>query len=392
MKPESKFLFKSSDFFHFFMLFMMLVSFVSPIFNNINIRHAIVFLGGSCFYFLALKQIFSTRFEIGLFVRLVLMLLIIFFGILATAEEIRWELIYASLNFYCLFVFVSTNNIFAISYRFYKWNGWIFVIIALILIALSQSSVAYIFEDGRETGALALGMTNPNLTGLLISGVFSMLLINFNSMKYKPIIVLVMGYLIYLILLTGARNAFISTMFLLIYALFYKDKKIPSYILIIMMLIPVLFILVYLQLYWAGFEDFVFLGKDFFSGRQNTFIYYWESLKTPLHYLFGNIGFLSFANALNGPLAVFCNVGFVGFLLFYWNLGDKLLFLNKMAYSQKSRLAMVCILGVCLQASAESLMFLGVFPSSAFVYFYFLIASSNEQHSMDLIKNNCEEI
>ena len=364
------------DFFNFFMLFMTLAFFVVSLFKNMTIRHIVVFFGGSAFYFLALKRMFSTKFKIGLFVRMILMLLIIIFGILATANEITWELVYASLNFYCLFVFLSSDNDFSLSSRFYTWNGRVFVLIALILIILSQSSVAYIFEDGRFNGSLVLGMTNPNLTAMLISGVFSMLLINFNNMKYKPLIVVIMGYLFYLIWLTRARSSLLATIFLVVYTLFYKNKKMPLFVLMLIMMSPIIFIVIYLQLYSSGFEDFIFMGKDFFSGREDTFIAALDSLRTLPDYLFGNVGKTQFGNAHNAPLTIMRSVGLFGIMLFYWNFCKHLIHLNKMANSSTSRIAIICILGVCLQTSAEAAMFLGIFPTSAFMYFYFLLASN----------------
>ena len=370
--------FSASDFFNYLMLLTSLASFAVLFFRDITIRHTTVFLGSSIFYFLAFKRMFSSRFKIGVFIRLTLMFIIIFLGVLATSDNITWEIIYASLNFYGLYVFVSTDNKLTIPQHFYKWSGRIFVIAALLLIALSLSSVAYVREDGRETTHLALGMTNPNLTGLLISGVFNMLLINLKHIRAKLLVIAIMGYLIYLVWLTNARTSFLSMMILIIYVLFYKDRKIPSFILFIMMIAPILFIFIYLGLYYSGFEDFVLLGKDFFSGREDTYVYFLNMLQKPSHYLFGNIGFVAFRNAHNGPLAIFCNVGLIGLVLFYWNFAHHLSFLNTNADSRTSRLAMVCILGVCLQTSAEALMFLGVFPASAFMYFYFLMASCKQ--------------
>lgn len=368
-----------SDLLNFFMLLALLAFFMVLPIRNIEIRHIVVFFGTMPFYFLAIRRMLSTRFEHGLFLRLILMLLIIVFGILATADEITWQLIYASLNFYSFFVFLSTDTKLTLSESVYKLSKWIFILIAILLLAYSQSSIAYIFEDGRETGVLVLGMTNPNLAAMIIFGVFSMLLIHFDKMKYKPIIALIMLGLAYLIWLTEARSAFLTVAFLMIYRLFYKNKKMPKSFLLLIMIVPMLFIFIYLQLYFADLENFEFMGKGFFSGRQDTFVYYLSELKSVSHYLFGNVGSAAFENAHNAPLAIMCSTGLFGAALFYWNLAKRLISLNRIADSTIARMAIICILGVCIQTSAEAAMFLGIFPISVFMYFYFLMASSNEQ-------------
>ena len=370
--------FKLSDLLNLFMLLSTLAYFLVLPIRNIEVRHVVVFLGTLPYYFLAIHRMFSTRFEQGLFLRLVLMLLIIVLGILLTSDEIRWQLIYASLNFYSFFVFLSADTRLTLSEGINKLSIWIFLLIAILLLAYSRSSIAYVLEDGRKTEALVLGMTNPNLTAMIIFGVFSMLLIHFDKMKYKPIIAMIIFCLIYLVWLTEARSVFITIVFLMIYRLFYKDKKMPKTFLLLIMIVPIVFIFVYLQLYFAGLEDFVFMGKDFFSGRENVFMEALGRLQTISDYLFGNVGRSEFTNAHNAPLAIMCSVGLFGVILFYWNLAKRLIRLNKITDSTVARMALICILAVCIQTSAEAAMFLGIFPTSVFLYFYFLMASSSD--------------
>ena len=216
--------FKLSDLLNFFMLMSTFTFFLVLPVRNVVLRHAVVFLGTLPFYFLAIKRLFSTKFKKAPLLRLVIMLLIIIFGILATSEEITWQLIYASLNFYSFFVFVSTDNKLVLSEFVNKWSKLIFTSIALLLIIYSQSSIAYVFEDGVETGALVLGMTNPNLTGILIFGVFSMLLIHLDNMRYKFVIMAIMVGLFYLVCLTQSRSSLLAIILLLVYAFFTKIK------------------------------------------------------------------------------------------------------------------------------------------------------------------------
>ena len=140
-----------------------------------------------------------------------------------------------------------------------------------------------------------------------------------------------------------------------------------------------------MQLYFAGFEDFVFMGKDFFSGREHKFISVLQAMQTPLNILFGSFADVVF-KCENAPLAIMGSIGVVGASLFYWNLYQRLMLLNRVDGVKMVRLALVCILCVCLQTSGEATMFTGVFPTSSFMYFYFLMASlSNNNHSGDYI-------
>jgi len=64
---------------------------------------------------------------------------------------------------------------------------WRNLLIAIMVLIISFSSTAYLYEDGRSDGHLALGMTNPNLCGMMLECVYSIILImyiikkNFNS-------------------------------------------------------------------------------------------------------------------------------------------------------------------------------------------------------------------
>ena len=157
-------------------MLLLIVFFAVLPMRNSSIRHAVVFSGSVLFYGLATVRILRQNLPIGFFFRLVGLFVLILLGILLTVKEYDYEVFYAALNFLALFVLMTTKSNLSFSKESLKIVFFGAIVLTALVTLLSFSSVAYWFEDGRSNGALALGMTNSNVTGVMLSGIISILL------------------------------------------------------------------------------------------------------------------------------------------------------------------------------------------------------------------------
>lgn len=358
-------------------LVLMLGFFAITPLRNIQIRHAFV-LGGSLFmYLVALYSMVNTKYSVAEFVRLTMILLLIISGIFFTQQNIV-EATYAYLNFLALYIILTTRIVYKFRYDLVQVLYLFSIAVAICLFIDYASPAAYIFEDGRSTRALVLGMTNPNLTGMMIAGVIEMLMIGYKERKHKALSSLIVIALLYLCWLTKSRSSFIACILALIYTLFFSGKKIPNIIVCLVAAAPIVFFPAYLALYRNGFNNITLLGKQLFSGRQYTYTEYLSQLNTPYRWLFGDLGGTLFSNAHNAPLMILCSIGLIGLFVTYYGFIRNLVILNNDAHYPQNRAAIACILSVCIQSCGEALMFSGIFPSIGFMYIFMLLARQSK--------------
>ena len=358
-------------------LVLMLGYFAITPLRNAQIRHVFVFGGSLFMYFVALYNMVKTKYSVAEFVRLTMMLLMIIAGIVITQENIV-EATYAYLNFLALYIILTTRNVYKFRYNLVQVLYLFSIAVALCFFIDYLSPAAYVFEDGRSTGALVLGMTNPNLTGMMITGVIEMVMIGYKERKHKALSSLIVIALFYLCWLTESRSSLIACILALIYTLFFSGKKIPNIIVCLVVATPILFFPIYLALYRNGFNNLTLLGKQLFSGRQYTYTEYLNQLNTPYRWLFGDLGETLFSNAHNAPLMILCSIGLVGLFVTYYGLIRNLIILNNGALYPQNRVAIACILSVCIQSCGEALMFSGIFPSIGFMYIFMTLAGQSK--------------
>ena len=217
------------------------------------------------------------------------------------------------------------------------------------------------------TTYFVFNLDNSNTAGMYLVFVFSILLINYPLRRQKTLLILVLIYLAYMIFRTNARMAILACLFTFCSVWFFQKKHIPQWLVLCFCLLPSLFVSFYLSLYRSGFENLQILGKSLFSGRQNTYIEYLNYIQTFPQILFGNLAEITFTNAHNASLAIFCSVGAVGVICFYFIVINQTLKATRISKSSVSAITLCCIMGIFLQACSEATMFLGGFPGISFV-------------------------
>lgn len=345
-------------------------------FRSTQVRHLIVFLGSMLFYILAAVRLLESRYKFGLLVRISIVFFLLFFH-LVLSQDFSLELIYSSLNYFSLFVLLSTDNKFGFSNTMRRILQRSIMLISFFMMIASISPVAYVFEDGRSTQALVLGMTNPNLTAMMILCTINLLLMFYIISKWKYLQAVFIIVLVYLLWLTEARASIITAFIMFIYMIFCKKEKLNKLFVLIPIAVSILFVPIYLQLFTNYSDMSLFLGKSLFSGRQFVFQYNLSMLDTPIHVLFGNFEAAKFGNAHNAPLTILCTLGIIGFIFTYYSYAIQLIKLNNRNCTAQARIGLVAILCIFIQSSAESLLLLGVFPSISFLFFFMVIADEN---------------
>lgn len=343
------------------------------------IRHGVVLIGSLLVYSAALHRILTTRLSIKYFALISWLLIQLFFETLILSGSFDFDLIYSTLNFIALTIIMSTDSPNRLLDDSTKKAVLRFAQVAtIILLVLSRSNIAYLSETGYNNGFLVLGMTNSNLTGMLLFGIFSILIIYSDNEKHKTITGILLLVLLYLIYLSGSRSALISALVIFIYAVFFSDKRLPKPIILVSVVFPVIVIPIYLSLFNQLGIGAKFLGKPLFSGRQYALLQVLSEKRSVVELLFGNVVRSNFTNtnAPNAPLAIFMFSGLVGVLIFYYLVIRKVIQRNDHSSSKMSRIAIICVLSFFIQSAAETFMFTGIFPGVAFMYLVSVLMDS----------------
>lgn len=350
--------------------------------RNAAVRHVFVLIGTVGCYLIAARQIATRYLELRKLAVIGGIGLILIVSVLFYRGDDWFDLLYAGAGFLTLVILFVADTRLEMSERIEK----MFFVTALLISALVTAAYfgrnAYVFENGKMTGALVLGMTNPNLTAMFISGVYCMLLIRFRKNRKQIWLVPILVWLLYLIYLTEARSSLVCTLAVTVYALLFYHRNVPQFLTVFTTLFPVAFVPVYLILGRSRLSKQMFLGKPLFSGREMIYMRRFSILKTPLQKLFGNLGVEKFANAHNAPLSILCSIGAVGLCLFLYGFTKRLLELNRNADNPEARIAVACLLTVFIQSSAEALMLVGNFPAMFFLYAYLLMAQSGRADAL----------
>lgn len=356
---------------------------VLPI-GNINIRHVFVFIGSVNVYLLALSrlaEISVNKKEIQRF----LLFFVIYLLQFVFSLKLNSEAIYAWLNFLSFYIILTTQRDYRVTKKHLKLTLLSGIIIGIILLYLYFSPVAFIMENGRSNGALALGMTNTNFTSIMISAVLYLIAINIGYIKRKlkkGLFIVLIIVLLYFIYLTQSRTSLVVASLTITYIIFFKDVKIPNFIVIVVLAFPFAFAKLYVSLYKSGMTNQTIMGKELFSGREYIFEKALYGSQSIIETLFGNFGGCQFSNAHNGALSILTTIGYIGMIIVYFNSGNKLISINKNGLdSSVSRICFVCILSFFLESCTEGVMFTGIFPGVGFIYIYNVFMSYKDNNN-----------
>lgn len=358
-------------------LLLAIMFFATAPLRNIALRHLIVFVGSVIIYIIAIRQIIVSKLShIDFFVLFLVLSLLLIKGALSY-NRLTFSYIYNDLNFYSLLLLFSTQPRIVLSDKEKTVIHIYALIMTAFVILTALGSSAYVFEDGRSNGALALGMTNSNLAAMMMFCIFSLLVIRFRRDKKQFYCVLPIAILFYLLLLTDARSCIVSAIIVVAYTLLLYKFKIPKIVIAFCVILGALVVPFYLYLFHSGFDNFTFLGKQFFSGREITYRQFLVQLSSPIRWLFG-VPDIHFTNAHNAALSIISSIGLIGFASTYGCFLKRLFVLDKENIDAEQKIAIVSLCCIFIQTSAEALMLVGYFVSTLFIYIFLLVANDNK--------------
>ena len=363
--------------FHDIQLFAAFLFFLFIPLKNTGVIHYVIWFGVLATTGNIVLTIYNNGIPKKYFAIFMILLVVVVASLLTTDNEFVNGLLYAIFCYFSLYWVVALNDTFLKNkksldsiYRFGVCSGVLFSIYSLM-------PFAYYRDNNSISPTLTLYFGNSNLTGIYIFATICIIMICIKNTKRKKMIGLLVIYLLYLLWMTGARTCMVAAIFVVVSSVLPVKFKIPKIIVWVCFLLPIMFVPVYLRLFEGGYADLMLMGKNLFSGRQDTFRDYLSLLHNNVQWLIGNLGEAGFANAHNAPLAHVCSTGLIGAILFYGVLLKKTLE-SSVNNSIISRTALICILGIYIQSSGEASIFLGGFPGIEFVYILFYLAGKGE--------------
>lgn len=260
-----------------------------------------------------------------------------------------------------------------------KFIFGIALISAFVFIGFSfVPSIAY-SDDLLDS--LELGFNNPNETAVYLMSTICLLVLFFDTMKrwlFKVPVVLIIGYLAYLLYLTESRTALVATALVILYQLFARRFVVPRWVIPVAVLLPLVFLVLYTQLWQRGlFPDLEILGKPFYSGREDYFME--QLLEFRDNWLFGDIGLHYFSNMHNGPLTILSGMGSSGFLAWFAFIVYTLRHYYEDICTKSKTIALIVILAIFIHSSAEAAFIVGGAHYSIIVATFFLLLKKEEK-------------
>ena len=227
--------------------------------------------------------------------------------------------------------------------------------VAYVVLFVYCGFVDPIYRNEFST-ALSMGYSNPNRTGcyLLLTVVY--LLVAFeNDKKMKVMSYVMSAVLLYLIMLTECRTAFLLGLIALIYAIIPKLKAGKVFALICTFS-PLGFAFIYLYAYKNGwFYSTEIFGKEIFSGREEMYTDMMSNIS-----MFGNYAAVQLGG-LNVSMSVLSTLGIAGIVLFYVYytgfMTDR--FIQIESRSEKKNLGLVCMGLLMFHGCTETILLVG---------------------------------
>ena len=294
-------------------------------------------------------------------------------------ESIDDNLIYSCFCFLSLCLMLEMSRSIALDRKTQNYMCAVFTAIALLISVYAQFPFAYMRKNGSICPYLTLNLGNANYAGMMILCTLLVLGSITPNYRIKVPFWIIETYLIYLIFKTGARSCFVAVIVYILAAVFLRHRKIPNWLSAIMVMVPVIWVPIYLILYRVSSNSIMVLGKSFFTGRENVYIGFLRLINDPVKILFGNLTEAGLQNAHNAPLAVICSIGLVGAALFYWLICSLLYHSKQVQYNTQRNIALFAVWGILVGSSFEASLFLGGFPGVVFVFTVFVLLGWNNQ-------------
>ena len=187
------------------------------------------------------------------------------------------------------------------------------ILYSVLFIWLYHSDKRHVFEGPygiEQVEAVTLGYANPNQTAMYLFLCVVTLFCAFFYFKSRLLKLLVAAdgcYILWILQQTESRTAILLFAMFAVLALLMRKRDIPSFIIGLSVLLPVIYILLIPLIANSGYE-ISFMGENIFTGRENIFDRYFQSLNI-VSLFFGNMNEFQFANLHNGYIAVAASVG-----------------------------------------------------------------------------------
>ena len=257
---------------------------------------------------------------------------------------------------------------------------WVNVVIALVFVLLSRTSFAY---SHKIVGSLSLGYSNPNATAIYLLMNIALLMlytVRIRKLVLKLFVYALCAYLLYLLYETDSRTCLVAAVLIVAYIQIMPKWKFPKVLLPIFMLIPLVFLFFYAEMYKTGkYTDLTILGKEFYSGREGFFIKMLDNLKA--YWLVGDVGQHPFENMHNGPLALLSSCGVIGYLLYLRFVNNTIRHYYREEVSHTQTVALMVILATFIHSCSEAALVVGgANYSIVMATFYWLLKGNKDDY------------
>lgn len=352
-------------------LFAMLYYIVVPIFHNNSYTQPVIVVGCLLSTVIWIFSLIKSKVEASsLIVFAFCIIIVLFKGILGRSYTLV-DGLYSIIAFINIIGFYLTYKNIKLDKKTFDFIYIVSILLTVLFFAYSFTNIAYRCDTNghiRYITTFAFNLNNPNAAAMHLYGLLSILLVNIYQRKHKLFIGLLCVILVYLIIRTNCRSCIIAAAAIILYILFLRQKPLPKIIVFLLILAPAIFLIVYMTFYRNGGSNFIVGNKYVFSGRQNIYYTALNELKTPFTILFGAVRKEYFYNAHNAFVSLLSSIGIIGTFCYYFLLTKSYYDIRK-----SSNIATACLLGLSLQACAESAMFMGNFPFSIFVVLLLLL-------------------
>lgn len=301
-----------------------------------------------------------------------LIILLLYIGALL-ALKADYNTVVKTLGFVIMLGCFCIAGVCQISERTYNIIKYSLIAQGLLLSYLYFTPLAYkAFVDidyVHESNLLTLGFPNPNETGIILYTTIAGIFLFFEAWSHYSFALkyLLLGFLSYLLYLTGARGSMLSLgVFLLLF--YYMRKKgnkatwrAPNWFSIILTQIPLVFVVIYSYMALnPAYANVTLLGKRLISGRERVYEEVLTMFNDPI---FGDLNIFQFQNSHNSALTIIVNIGLLGYFIYSCFMAKNIITLGENGWRNPGY---IMLLSFFLNGAVEAAMFTGG-------HFYFVI-------------------
>lgn len=265
-----------------------------------------------------------------------------------------------------LIFFIVTNIFYYILSKINITENLYNFVIKIPFFIIISDLISYYLLKNRETIArgITLNFDNPNQTGLWLSIalMFGFIYFSKEKIKIKKFIIFMLSILLIpIIIKTLSRNSLLSFLFLFLlifYKKFFNRKKFPSYVLILIIVFPWIFLISYFILINSSFmENFNFLvseGKSLTS-RLEVWKFGVETfLNNPIIGNYIQVIEYKFQQLHNTGIDICAKYGIVIYFIFVILNYQIINIINQNKLNKSQSLALCCFLTVFIQGVFEA--------------------------------------